>query len=189
MQLKVQVKACILIFAASVFIANGPLIAGDYYYDEINKAHESSHKANEQIRLKSSFPNCAGFRLPSGKVFDLPEPSLSLDDFIYSLSSNEKGSLFDYYFLEMGNHWKSKPSYVWDEWVGFLFGAKKELELLADGKKSRSTTKQLKEFTRYGSHLCNLVKKRHPENTGYQAFCNNMQSQSESTLTSLNQSK
>jgi hypothetical protein len=132
--------------------------AKELYYDDINRAHEQAHRDNEQVRLHSRFTNCAGFKLPSGEVFDMPEPKLTLDHLISTLPSSLRGPLFDYYFLTMGKHWQTKPSYVWDEWVGYLSGAKKKLELKMLGQSARSTLPELKEFTLYGIHLHSFQK-------------------------------
>jgi|GEM_PF-3968115 len=161
-----------------------PLYSEGGYYDAINQAHENAHGTNEAVRVASHHANCAGFKLPSGEVFDMPEPRMSLPSFIASLPTSSRGPLFHYYFVKMGKQWLDKPSYVWDEWVGFLFGAQAELMKVVESESPRSTSDQLAEFSRYGLHLCHLLK-NNSGHSPYTDFCIAMRTQTYITLKKL----
>ncbi len=180
-----QLRYCAYLFAIYCFSSASLLLAEGGFFDQINKAHELSHKANESVRLNSIHANCAGFVVPSGRIFDMPEPRLKLEEFIHSIPPSKKKALFDYYFIQMGSDWNSKPSYVWDEWVGFLFGAREELKQLLKAGSPRKTSTELIEFTTYGDHFCKLVATKHPYEQIYKEFCTAMMSESKMVLNAL----
>ena len=133
-----------------------PLVEQNYV-DHVTNAHEWTHQIHADIRRKHCQKNENGFLVPSLGQKILKEPPISKSSIAFSIPGALKGDHFNHYVVD-SKDWENKPTYLIDEWIAYINGAKAGLELRRqDSNYSRKLSSGLIELQSYSNILVKAV--------------------------------
>ena len=130
--------------------------------DRITWAHETTHGLNSYIRNRLG-PRKQSLYVLEGRCVVLDEPShIRLGDVARAVPQSERGQVYNLYLVQQQRDWDDTPTYVLDEWIAYVNGAKCGQEL---GLDYGSEVGFAREFTNYARALERIA--RSPEITAY----------------------
>lgn len=131
-------------------------------------AHETVHGINAEYRNK--YHKKLGYKLNAlyclnGKILLVKDPNITIRHVIPFVPETLRSYRWNLYFVQQLTYWNEKPTYIMDEWVSYISGAKcavSDYQNKIKIEKSDSISGCL-DFSIYAVSLAMAVKKHDPE--------------------------